>query len=215
MTKTSILFIACFFFALLLPINAATAEVADGYYAVNFVVNGDSFKLTDGRTVRLIGIEAPQTGENCSVQAKDRLSYLIEGKTIYLEKDVSETDGDDRLLRYAYIDDTFINYKLAYDGYAYADISYPDIKYAAELTAAEESARRHDRGCLWYSSCLDCDDDYNAFVSCFITTASDDSPSGRQSLKKFKKKPPSTKMSWLIMFMALALVCSHTGRKSS
>lgn len=214
MTKTSILFVACSFFAFLSPPNPATAAVADGYYAVDIVVSGDAFTLNDGRTVRLIGIEAPQAGENCSVQAKDRLANLIEGQTIYLEKDVSETDSDDRLLRYAYIDDTFINYKLAYDGYAYADISYPDIKYATELTAAEESAQRHDRGCLWYSSCLDCDDDYNAFVSCFITTAADNSPSDRQSLKIFKKNL-LTKMSWLIILMALVRVRTHSGGKWS
>ena len=152
------------------------ADVADGYYRVDMVINGDSFKLTDGQTVKLIGIEAPLSGETCSVQASNRLSSLIEWKTVYLEKDVSETDSNNRLLRYAYVDDMFINYKLVYDGYAYADISYPNIKYAPELTDAEEISRQHDRGCLWYSSCSDCDDDYDMFVSCFINTAAYDSP---------------------------------------
>ncbi len=169
-------YVACFFLVFLAQLHAAMAEVSDGYYRVDFVINGDAFKLTGGQTVKLIGVAAPQSGEACSVQATDRLSTLIEGKTVYLEKDVSETDDDDRLLRYVYTNDVFINYNLVYNGYVYADISYPNIKYAPELTAAEENARRYDRGCLWYGGCIGCDDDYDVFVGCFIATAAYGSP---------------------------------------
>jgi endonuclease YncB( thermonuclease family) len=170
------LFVAGFFFIFLFPFNAVKAAIADGYYQVDSAINGESFKLTNGQTVKLIGVEAPQSWETCSLKATDRLSSLIEGETVYLEKDVSETDDSDRLLRYAYINDMFINYNLVYDGYLFADINYPDIKYAAELTDAEENARRYDRGCLWYGNCIGCDDDYNVFVGCFIATAAYGSP---------------------------------------
>lgn len=176
MTNRLTLFVACFWLALLFQFPTAAADVADGYYQVDMVISGDSFTLTHGQTVKLIGIEAPQSWEACSVQATDRLSTLIEGETVYLEKDVSETDGDNRLLRYAHINNMFINYNLVYDGYAYVDISYPDTKYASALTAAEDNARRYDRGCLWYADCINCDDDYDVFVSCFIATAAYGSP---------------------------------------
>lgn len=168
--------IICFSFIFLFQLRPAMADYADGYYEVDIVINGDTFKLTDGQIVKLIGIEAPQSGEVCSAQSTERLSTLIEGETVYLEKDVSETDGNDRLLRYAYVNDIFVNYKLVYDGYAYADISYPDTKYASELTDAEENAQRHNRGCLWHEGCTDCDDDYKIFASCFIATAAYGSP---------------------------------------
>lgn len=168
--------VVCAFFIFMFTIRLAMADYADGYYEVDTVINGDTFKLTDGQIVKLIGNEAPKSGETCSTQATERLSSLIGGETVYLEKDVSETDSNGRLLRYAYINNIFVNYKIVYDGYVYADISYPDIKYASELTDAEENARRYNRGCLWYVECTNCDDDYKVFISCFIATAAYGSP---------------------------------------
>ena len=153
------------------------ADYPDGNYEVDTIINGDTFKLTDGQLVRLIGIEAPKTGETCSAQSTERLSSLIEGETIYLEKDVSETDSNDRLLRYTYVNGIFVNYRLVYDGYAYADISYPDTKYSSELADAEEKAQSHNRGCLWYDRCTNCDgDSSHVVISCFIATAAYGSP---------------------------------------
>lgn len=168
--------VVCVFFIFMFTLRPAMADYADGYYEVDTVINGDTFKLTDSQIVKLIGIEAPKAEETCSAQATERLSSSIGGETVYLEKDVSETDSNDRLLRYTYVNDIFVNYKLVYDGYAYADISYPDIKYASEIIDAEKSAQSHDRGCLWHVECTDCDDDCKVFVSCFIATAAYGSP---------------------------------------
>ena len=169
---------AIFFFSIsLFVLRPAMADYPDGYYEIDTIINGDSFELTDGQRVRLIGIEAPKAGETCSVQSTERLSSLIDGETVYLEKDVSETDSNGELLRYAYVNGIFVNYRLVYDGYAYADISYPDTKYSSELTDAEENARHEKRGCLWYERCTNCDDDStHVVVSCFIATAAYGSP---------------------------------------
>ena len=48
--------------------------------------------------------------------ASERNRQLAEGKTVLLEKDVSETDRFDRLLRYIYVVDVMVN-ALA-EGYA-------------------------------------------------------------------------------------------------
>lgn len=168
--------VVCVFFIFMFTLRLAMADYADGYYEVDAVINGDTFKLTDGQIVKLIGIEAPKEAETCSAQSAERLLSLIGGETVYLEKDVPETDSNDRLLRYTYVNDIFVNYKLVYDGYAYADISYPDIKYASEIIDAEKSAQSHDRGCLWHDECTGCDDNCKVFISCFIATAAYGSP---------------------------------------
>ncbi|MBW2087876.1 MAG: thermonuclease family protein, partial [Deltaproteobacteria bacterium] len=61
--------------------------------------------------------DAPETGETCSTEATQRLSSLISGETVYLEKDVSETDIDGRLLRYVYVNGVFVNLELVSCGY--------------------------------------------------------------------------------------------------
>jgi micrococcal nuclease len=58
------------------------ATYPDGYYEVQRVIDGNTFELTDGQHVRLIGIDAPEAGETCSTQATQQLSSLISGKTV-------------------------------------------------------------------------------------------------------------------------------------
>ena len=165
---------------LILP-NIGLADYPDGYYDVKRIIDGDTFELTDGKSVRLIGVDAPEIGETCSTQATNQLSSLIAGETVYLEKDVSETDIDGRLLRYVYVNGVFVNLELVYYGYAYA-VSYPpDIAYASQLADAEEDAINNDRGCLWYTVCINCDGDSDGdstwiIASCFIATAAYGSP---------------------------------------
>ena len=161
---------------LILP-NIGLADYPDGYYDVKRIIDGDTFELIDGKSVRLIGIDTPEVGETCSTQATNQLSSLIGGESVYLEKDESETDIDGRLLRYVYINGTFVNYKLVYDGYAYATEYPPDTKYTSQLFDAEDNAQSHERGCLWYTVCINCDGDSTLIVvSCFIATAAYGSP---------------------------------------
>jgi endonuclease YncB( thermonuclease family) len=148
------------------------AEYPDGYYEVQRVIDGNTFELTDGKNVRLIGIHAPEAGEICSTQATQQLSSLIVGETVYLEKDVSETDIDGKLLRYVYVNGVFVNFDLVYDGYAYAVSDFPDILYASQLADAEEDAVNNERGCLWAIIWINGDGDSKWIIgSCFIATA--------------------------------------------
>jgi micrococcal nuclease len=73
---------------------------------------------------------------------------IIEGKTIRLEKDTSETDQYNRLLGYIYVDDTFVNAELVRLGYAQA-VSYPpDTKYDNLFKDLETKAKDLNIG-LW------------------------------------------------------------------
>lgn len=152
---------------MILPCSAI-ADYPDGFYDVGSIINGDSFILTDGTKVRLIGIDAPDIDGYCSEFARQRLISLISGKTVYMKKDVSETDQYKRLLRYVYVGELFVNFTLIDEGYAWA-VSYPpDVKYSSQFADAEKSARDNNRGCLWSDQIWE---DLRGYVQvgCFIT----------------------------------------------
>jgi len=123
----------------------------EGQVRIARVIDGDTIEIEGGARVRYIGIDAPevypQTGYyGPEAWAKNR--ELVEGKTVTLEKDVSDTDVYGRLLRYVYVNGVFVNGELVRLGCARA-ISYPpDTKYQERLSQLEEEAREAPRG-LW------------------------------------------------------------------
>jgi len=71
---------------------------------------------------------------------------LVGGRTVYLEKDVSETDQDGRLLRYVYLSDgTFVNGELVRRGYAHASAYPPDVNHQEQLREAQREAQEAER----------------------------------------------------------------------
>ncbi len=125
------------------------------YYLVARVIDGDTFELDNGEKVRLIGVDAPEsvdprrTIECFGTEASQHLATLLTGKNVRLEKDVSETDRYNRLLRYVYLEDgTFVNLSIVQSGYAVAATYPPDIKYSSRFVEAEQHARINKNG-LW------------------------------------------------------------------
>lgn len=123
---------------------------------VERVVDGDTIIVTGDRRVRLIQINAPESvhaDDSKNTEAgkivSDYVKDLIEGEKVYLEKDVSEVDQYDRLLRYVFLEDgTFLNLHLVEIGFAY-QVSYPpDVKYESLIIAAENKAQEAGLG-LW------------------------------------------------------------------
>lgn len=122
------------------------------------VVDGDTIKVDVGgevHTLRYIGIDAPETVhpeepvEWMGPEATESNRQLVEGQTVYLEKDVSETDQYGRLLRYVYLaDGTFVNAELVRLGYALSATYPPDVKHQEMLVASQQEAREAERG-LW------------------------------------------------------------------
>jgi micrococcal nuclease len=58
-----------------------------------------------------------------------------------LEKDVSETDQYDRLLRYVYADGIFVNAELVRLGYAQVSTYPPDVKYQEYFEQLQQEAQ--------------------------------------------------------------------------
>lgn len=130
-------------------------------YRVTRSVDGDTIELEDGRKVRYIGINAPETVDprrkvECfGREASDFNAGLVEGKRIRLEKDISETDRYGRLLRFVYLEDGgFVNEILVREGYVYASAYGPDVARKELFTEAEKDARKNRRG-LWASDTCD------------------------------------------------------------
>lgn len=69
---------------------------------VSRVVDGDTFQLSDGSKVRLVGVNTPESTNRHEQYGKEASNYTktkLEGKKIWLQKDVSETDRYSRLLK--------------------------------------------------------------------------------------------------------------------
>lgn len=70
--------------------------------AVN-VLDGDTFTMKNGLTLRLLGIDAPGRGEENYREAKDYLQTLVAGKELMLEYDQYQDDKFGRILAYIWI----------------------------------------------------------------------------------------------------------------
>lgn len=66
------------------------------------VIDGDTFVADNELTVRLIGINAPNRGEENYQEAKDYLENLIDGEKVKLEYDSYQNDKFGRILAYVW-----------------------------------------------------------------------------------------------------------------
>ena len=114
---------------------------------VTRVLDGDTIELSDKRKVRYIGINSPEMTDKrkeilCFANmAKTENERLVLNKTVELEKDVSDKDKYDRLLRYVWVDGQMINLSLINNGYAKIATYPPDIKYKESFLDASKSAK--------------------------------------------------------------------------
>jgi len=137
-----------------IPSDTSTPIPADLIQVVN-VVDGDTVRLSDGKVVRLIGIDTPEIGNQSACfgqEASKKADELLQDQFVRLEKDVSETDRYNRLLRYVWKGDDLVNETLVAQGYARVSTYPPDVKYQDRFLAAEKAAREANLG-LW-SSCI-------------------------------------------------------------
>jgi micrococcal nuclease len=136
---------------------------------VKRVVDGDTFELSDGQRVRLLGIDTPEKYESKKLDkdveatgqdkktikklgklASEYVKNFVEGKKVILEKEPNYEDKDryGRLLRWIYLEDgTFVNGKIIRDGYAQVYEKFP-VSKLDELRKYQKEARENNRG-LW------------------------------------------------------------------
>ncbi len=123
--------------------NQSTVEITTNKSTafVYRVIDGDSIELQNNTEVRLLGINAPERSQPYYQEATNRLRELIDGKTVIFENDIQDKDQYGRLLRYLFINDSFVNLQLVKEGYATVYIISPNKKYEADLRNAETEAK--------------------------------------------------------------------------
>jgi micrococcal nuclease len=131
--------------------QATVTEIVDGD-TIHVEIGGVEFR------VRYIGIDAPEVahdnnpGEPLGAEATQSNADLVEGATVILEKDVSDTDQFGRLLRYVWLGGPgtwqLVNGELAEQGLADVKSYPPDTRWQAILQQAEDDAKDADLG-IW------------------------------------------------------------------
>lgn len=130
------------------PVTMATAAV------VEYVHDGDTLFLEDGRKVRLLGINTPEIGDNreCyGTEATQALrSLLPAGTEVLVASDVEPLDQYGRSLLFVITKDAGlnVNLQLVADGAATVEIYEPNVLLRDQLYAAEREARDAGLG-LW------------------------------------------------------------------
>lgn len=118
------------------------------------VIDGDTIEIEGGEKVRYIGIDTPETVDprksvQCfGLEASNKNKELIGGKMVRLEKDITDRDKYNRILRYVWVGGVFVNLELIKQGFAYSYSYPPDVKYQDQFIKAQQEAREAERG-LW------------------------------------------------------------------
>lgn len=151
--------------------NTNKTSIADSFVKATVIKHTDgdtvTVKLENGEEhkLRFIGVDTPETvhpkkpvefyGKEASEYTKSNLL----NKTIYLEKDVSDTDRYGRMLRYIWLEkpteinkeqikSKMFNAMLVANGYAKISTYPPDVKYESYFLELERESREKSLG-LW------------------------------------------------------------------
>jgi micrococcal nuclease len=134
---------------LLASCSNLTAEGGDTARVLR-VIDGDTIDvLVAGQEmrVRYVGVNTPERDETCYADATAANRRMVEGQTVRLVRDQSNTDRYGRWLRYVYVGDTFVNRTLIEQGYAETVLYEPDDRYYEDFARLEAMAIRDGRGC--------------------------------------------------------------------
>ena len=159
--------LGCALLCLCLPPLAAASddcipERFDETVIVDHVYDGDTVRLTDGRRLRLIGLDTPEIfhdGRKAEPFAKAARSALVallaqSGHQLHLAYDRERIDKYGRTLAHAYIvngQPLSVGIELLVKGYAKTLFVPPNDRFAGCYRAAESRAREARAG-LWGST---------------------------------------------------------------
>lgn len=122
---------------------------------VRKVVDGDTIIVDGNQSVRLLGVDTPETVkpetpvQPWGPEATEFTRRHVEGQTVRLEFDHEKYDKYNRLLAYVYLDKWLLNEELIRAGLSPAVTKYPySSAMKVRFRAAEDEARRQKLG-IW------------------------------------------------------------------
>ncbi len=108
-------------------------------------------QIENGKTVRMIGVDAPDTG--CySAESTEFLTELLLDQAVEIQEDVTNEDVTGNLLRYIYLNGELVNTTIVIEGFAFARSVTPDISHNQSIQKAERDALYEKRG-IWDGTC--------------------------------------------------------------
>lgn len=158
--------------------NTPTSENTSENKSENTFQEAEVVRAVDGDTIivridgvdekiRMVLVDTPESVhprkpvEFFGKEASEYTKSNLEGKTVYLQKDVTDRDRYGRLLRYVWVarpetdeptneevERLMYNAQLLKEGYANLATFPPDVKYVDFFRELEREARDNDRG-LW------------------------------------------------------------------
>lgn len=106
------------------------------------VIDGDSFHLSDGTRVRLLGVDAPEKGRCGYEEAKKRLQQIVEGKEVTLSDTLVDDYG--RTLANVSVGSQFVNEIMVSEGLV--KYTYVKSPKSVQMKQSSDTARKEQRG---------------------------------------------------------------------
>ena len=121
---------------------------------VDWVADGDTLRLDDGRKIRLLGINTPGLAKNgkptepLAKEARQLLRQLVDKQTVQIITGEQTHDKYGRLLAYVFHDDTDVQLEILKQGLASVIAIPPNVRIADRYHETETEARRDAIG-IW------------------------------------------------------------------
>jgi endonuclease YncB( thermonuclease family) len=143
------------FFSIIFSLSLLTGcESKSNYQKVKWIYDGDTLLLSDGRKVRLIGINAPEVahhkkkGQPYGDEATEKLRELLEksNNKVRLERGKQAQDRYKRELAHVFLaDGTDVSKWMLQNGWATLMVFPPNTRYIRSYRKAERSAQLEKR----------------------------------------------------------------------
>ena len=127
------------FLVLFLLLISASSHAAQ----VTAVLDGDTIQLSNGQTVRYMGINTPEYGQPFAEEAKRYNEQLVLGKTVRVVPARHRPDAYQRMLAYVYVGKVLVNARLIAEGLAHVFVLDQFEQYEDWLRLQGDAQSRH------------------------------------------------------------------------